>query len=59
MCLFLFSTLFSAVWALARRAVSNALSESERHTAENIKKWTTEALIGIDLKPEELLQVEE
>ena len=29
---------------------------SDRHTAENIKKWTTKALHGIGLKSAELLQ---
>ena len=33
--------------------------ESERHTAENIKMWTKEALKDIGLTTDELLQVEE
>ena len=32
--------------------------ESERHTAENIKKWTTEALEGIRLKADQLLELQ-
>ena len=32
--------------------------EKERHTADNIKKWTTEALLGIGLSPDELLHAE-
>ena len=31
---------------------------SERHTAQNIKKWTTDALKGIGLTPAQLLKVE-
>ena len=37
---------------------TTAACESERHTAENIKKWTKEALESIGLTTDELLQVE-
>ena len=62
MFVFVLNIVLCCVWALARRGGfirAKYACESERHTAENIKKWTTEALIGIGLPPEELLQVEE
>ena len=58
MCLFLFKTLFSVVSRRAPRAYLSPAATPSRVFAENIKKWTAEALVGIGLKHDELLQIE-
>ena len=46
-------------WDVMEKALIGLVAcEKERHTADNIKKWTTEALLGIGLSPDELLQAE-
>ena len=41
---------------LEKKLIGLIACESERHTAENIKKWTTEALTSIGLNKEGLLK---
>ena len=43
-------------WVMEKALIGLVSCSSDRHTAENIKKWTTEALHGIGLKSAELLQ---
>ena len=44
-------------WVISEKALIGLVAcASERHTAENTKKWTTEALNGIGLNAQELLQ---
>mgnify|MGYP007078133770 CR=1 FL=1 len=45
-------------WVMEKALIGLVACASDRHTAENIKKWTAEALVGISLKHDELLQIE-
>ena len=36
-------------WVVEKKLIGLVACESERHTAENIKKWTTEALESIGI----------
>ena len=43
-------------WVMEKVLIGLVACESERHTSENIKMWTDEALKGIGLMATELLQ---
>ena len=46
-------------WKMEKALIGLVACESERHTAENITKWTKEALEGIGLTVGELVQAQE
>jgi hypothetical protein len=43
-------------WEVEKMLIGLVACEDERHTSENIQKWTKEALEGIGLKPDSLLE---
>ena len=43
-------------WKMEKALIALVAAESERHTSENIQKWTDDALKTIGLKASELLQ---
>ena len=43
-------------WVMEKALIGLVACESERHTAENIKKWTKEALEGVGLTATKLLE---
>ena len=45
----------SETWVMEKALIGLVACEKERHTAENITKWTNEALEAIGLTPEGLL----
>ena len=42
-------------WVMEKALIGLVACETERHTAENITKWTNEALMAIGLTKEGLL----
>ena len=42
-------------WAMEKALIGLITCSSERHTADNIRKWTVEALEGMDLKKDVIL----
>ena len=42
-------------WVMEKALIGLVACESDRHTAENIQKWTKEALEAIGLTSEKLL----
>ena len=38
-------------WVMEKALIGLVACEKERHTAENIKKWTDQALVDIGLTP--------
>ena len=43
-------------WVMEKALIGLVACETERHTAENITKWTKDALLGIGLKASDLLK---
>ena len=46
----------SESWVMEKALIGLVACETERHTAENITKWTKDALLGIGLKAGDLLE---
>ena len=46
----------SESWVMEKALIGLVACETERHTAENITKWTKDALLGIGLKAGDLLK---
>ena len=44
-------------WILEKALIGLVACETERHTGENIAKWTKEALEGIGLEASDLVEV--